>query len=147
MVGPLVPRAKHEIAFALTLSLLSLRKGSPRAERQTLCALLPPRRALSSSSRRLASPLATLGGNMLVGPAFLNADFSRFKNFPIHEAMKLRFRAEFFNAFNRPQWGTPDGTMTSFDPTQLPTIAIFLVSILSHSAGWRGMANPPSGHS
>jgi hypothetical protein len=63
--------------------------------------------------------------------------------------MKLRFRAEFFNAFNRPQLGTPDGTMTSFDANQLGTFGTnsntiadhrdFLVSILSHSAGWRGM--------
>jgi hypothetical protein len=63
--------------------------------------------------------------------------------------MKLRFRAEFFNAFNRPQWGTPDGTITSFDPNQLGTFGTisnaiadnrdFLVSILSHPAGRRGM--------
>jgi hypothetical protein len=41
---------------------------------------------------------------MLVGPAFLNTDFSLLKNFPIHESMKLRFRAEFFNAFNGLNW-------------------------------------------
>jgi hypothetical protein len=35
--------------------------------------------------------------------------------------MKLQFRAEFFNAFNRPQLGTPDGTITSFDPNQFGT--------------------------
>jgi hypothetical protein len=34
--------------------------------------------------------------------------------------MKLQFRAEFFNAFNRPQLG-PDGTITSFDPNQFGT--------------------------
>jgi hypothetical protein len=56
---------------------------------------------------------------MLVGPAFLHTDFSLFKNFPIHESIKLQFRAEFFNAFNRPQLGTPDGTITSFDPNRL----------------------------
>ncbi len=35
--------------------------------------------------------------------------------------MKLQFRAEFFNAFNRPQLGTPDGTITSFDANQFGT--------------------------
>ena len=29
------------------------------------------------------------------------------RNFPLHEAAKLQFRAEFFNAFNHPQFGNP----------------------------------------
>jgi hypothetical protein len=56
------------------------------------------------------------GRNRLVGPAYLNTDFSLFKSFPIHEALKLQFRAEFFNAFNRPQLDNPNGQITNFDP-------------------------------
>jgi hypothetical protein len=56
------------------------------------------------------------GRNKLVGPAYLNTDFSLFKSFPIHEALKLQFRAEFFNAFNRPQLDNPNGQITNFDP-------------------------------
>jgi hypothetical protein len=49
------------------------------------------------------------GRNKLFGPSFLNTDFSLFKNFPIHEDLRLQFRAEFFNAFNRPQLDNPNG--------------------------------------
>jgi hypothetical protein len=94
---------------------------------------------------------------MLVGSAFLNTDFSLLKNFPIHESMKLRFRAEFFNAFNRPQLGTPDGTMTSFDPNQLGTIGTNSNTIADNRdfscqyfvalRRLEGDANPPAGHS
>ena len=144
MVGPLVSRAKHEIAFALTLSLLRLGNGSPRAERQTLCALLPPRRALSSSSRRLASPLATRA-EYAGRSGVLNTEFSRFKNFPIHEAMKLRLRAEFFNAFNRPQRGTPDGTMTLIPTSCRPSR--FFLSVFCRTPPAGGGCKSPSGHS
>jgi hypothetical protein len=50
-----------------------------------------------------------------------NLPTRKIKNFPIRDSMKLQFRAEFFNAFNRPQLGTPDGTITSFDLNQLGT--------------------------
>jgi carboxypeptidase family protein/TonB-dependent receptor-like protein len=71
---------------------------------------------ISAFAQPAAFSLGTGGRNKLVGPAYLNTDFSLFKSFPIHESLKLQFRAEFFNAFNRPQLGTPDGTITSFDP-------------------------------
>jgi carboxypeptidase family protein len=71
---------------------------------------------ISAFAQPAAFTLGNGGRNKLVGPAYLNADFSLFKNFPIHESLKLQFRAEFFNAFNRPQLGNPDGTITNFDP-------------------------------
>jgi Carboxypeptidase regulatory-like domain len=42
----------------------------------------------------------------LYGPRFVNTDFSIIKDFPLswREAMKLQFRAEFFNLFNHPQF-------------------------------------------
>lgn len=51
------------------------------------------------------------GRNILTGPNYLNTDLSLFKVFPIRERMKLEFRAEFFNAFNRPQLANPNATI------------------------------------
>jgi hypothetical protein len=47
----------------------------------------------------------------LNGPGYLNTDLSLFKVFPLRERMKLEFRAEFFNAFNRPQLANPNATI------------------------------------
>jgi hypothetical protein len=44
----------------------------------------------------------------VVGPDFVNSDFSLIKQFPfIREDMGLNFRAEFFNLGNHPQYGMP----------------------------------------
>jgi hypothetical protein len=32
---------------------------------------------------------------------------------PIRESMNVQFRAEFFNAFNTPQFGDPNGSVTA----------------------------------
>ncbi|MBL8151171.1 MAG: carboxypeptidase regulatory-like domain-containing protein, partial [Blastocatellia bacterium] len=48
--------------------------------------------------------LATGGRNTLQLPGIQNLDFSVFKNFAITETMKMQFRADFFNAFNNPQY-------------------------------------------
>jgi hypothetical protein len=61
----------------------------------------------------VAAPAGELGNAArvpVVGPDFVNTDFSVIKQFAIHRAerdMGLNFRAEFFNLFNHPQYGMP----------------------------------------
>ncbi|MGA2740737.1 MAG: carboxypeptidase-like regulatory domain-containing protein [Bryobacteraceae bacterium] len=58
----------------------------------------------------------------LSGPGFVNTDFSAIKHFvlPWREGMRLDFRAEVFNLFNHPQFGTPGGSECAACP-QLDT--------------------------
>ncbi len=51
------------------------------------------------------------GRNTLVGPGRVNWDMSLFKNFVIHEQMRVEFRAEAFNVFNHPQFGLPNASI------------------------------------
>jgi hypothetical protein len=44
------------------------------------------------------------------GPGAWGSDISVFKNFNITEAVKVRFTADFFNAFNHPNDASPDAT-------------------------------------
>jgi hypothetical protein len=50
--------------------------------------------------------LGTAARAPVIGPRFVNTDFSVIKNFPFsfREGMNLQFRAEFFNVFNHPQF-------------------------------------------
>jgi hypothetical protein len=50
-----------------------------------------------------------LGRNTLISPGLVDFDGSIFKNFNIWENHKVQFRAEFFNMFNRPNFGPPVG--------------------------------------
>ncbi|MBI3697681.1 MAG: TonB-dependent receptor [Acidobacteria bacterium] len=49
------------------------------------------------------------GVNIISGPGQRNFDLSMFKNFDIKERFKVQFRSEFFNAFNTPFFGDPNG--------------------------------------
>ncbi len=49
----------------------------------------------------------TLGRNALRGPNFFWSDLYLTKWFPIHEQVKLRLDAQFFNVFNHPNFGLP----------------------------------------
>jgi hypothetical protein len=52
------------------------------------------------------------GRNILYGPGSAVWNISTSKDFPIRESWKLQFRSEFFNAFNRANFGNPNGTIT-----------------------------------
>jgi hypothetical protein len=53
------------------------------------------------------------GRNFMIGPGTTNFDFSAFKNTRLTERASAQFRVEFFNIFNHPNFGLPDGSITS----------------------------------
>ncbi|MBZ5660561.1 MAG: carboxypeptidase-like regulatory domain-containing protein [Acidobacteriia bacterium] len=54
-----------------------------------------------------------IGRGTLRGPGLADVDFSVFKNTGITEKTNLQFRAEFFNLFNRSNYGPPNTTVFS----------------------------------
>jgi hypothetical protein len=56
------------------------------------------------------------------GPDFVNSDVSVIKQFLLHREMGLNFRAEFFNLFNHPQYGSPIGDI-NFDSPPAGTVS------------------------
>ncbi|MEO7649284.1 MAG: hypothetical protein ABIZ80_02370, partial [Bryobacteraceae bacterium] len=55
----------------------------------------------------------TTGRNILRGPGFFNVDASLIKEFAFAEQRAIQFRAEFFNLFNRANFGTPTNVLNS----------------------------------
>jgi len=55
------------------------------------------------------------GKRLVRGPGINNWDIALFKNFPIHERMKIQFRWELYNVFNHTQFSSVD-TSARFDP-------------------------------
>jgi hypothetical protein len=53
------------------------------------------------------------GRNILIGPGIQQWDVSVIKRNPVTEKMNLEFRAEFFNMFNHPNFGTPGATIAT----------------------------------
>ena len=54
-----------------------------------------------------------LGRNTLRGFGAWQWDFAVHRDFPIHESLKLQFRAELFNVLNHPNFGQPVGDLQS----------------------------------
>ncbi|MBI4457109.1 MAG: TonB-dependent receptor [Acidobacteria bacterium] len=54
-----------------------------------------------------------VGRNTLVSPGVAAFDFSLSKNTPLRESVNLQFRAEFFNIFNRANFGNPNSSVFS----------------------------------
>ena len=52
-----------------------------------------------------------VGRNTLTGPPIYNFDLTVAKRFATSESTNLMFRAEFFNAFNTPQFTLPASTI------------------------------------
>jgi len=68
----------------------------------------------------------SLGRDAIIGPGFLNTDFSVTKNTKITEKLNLQFRSELFDIFNHPNFGNPVLTTTSgsfgiIQATRFPT--------------------------
>ena len=80
----------------------------------------------NGSSVMIPPPLGQFGNmsrNMFQDTGFRNFDFSVAKNFHFGEAMRLQFRAEFFNIFNHPNFANPYGGQNGFglnDPSARP---------------------------
>jgi hypothetical protein len=56
-----------------------------------------------------------LGRNALRGFGATQWDFAVHGDFPIHESLKLQFRAEMFNVLNHPNFGQPLGDLSGFN--------------------------------
>ncbi len=66
-----------------------------------------------------------LGRNVLVGPGLASTDLSIAKNTQISEKVRAQFRAEFFNIFNRANFGSPNAVIfTSATATPAPTAGV-----------------------
>ena len=61
----------------------------------------------------LAGELGNAGRVPATGPDFVNTDFSVIKQIGLPREMGLNFRAEFFNLFNHPQFGSPVNDVSS----------------------------------
>ena len=60
-----------------------------------------------------AGTYGTLGRGTFNGPGLAELDLSLFKNTALTERVGLQFRAEFFNALNHANFGTPNPTVFS----------------------------------
>jgi hypothetical protein len=65
------------------------------------------------------------GRNVLTGPGLATTDISVAKNTPLNDKLRVQFRAEFFNLFNRPNFGTPNAVVfSSASATPSPTAGV-----------------------
>jgi hypothetical protein len=54
----------------------------------------------------------TLGRNVIRGFPFFQTDLTLRRQFNLREHLNLQFRADFFNIFNRPNFGNPVQSLT-----------------------------------
>jgi hypothetical protein len=72
------------------------------------CFTVPQAQVMVNGMVTVPGELGNAARVPVVGPDFVNSDFSIIKTFPLHrEGMGLNFRAEFFNLFNHPEFGAP----------------------------------------
>jgi len=75
-----------------------------------------------------------LGRNALRGFPAAQWDFAVRRQFPITEALKLQFRAEFFNILNHPNFGPPESNWT-LPPSQFGVATQMLGASLGQGYG------------
>lgn len=73
----------------------------------------------------LATAFGNSGTGIVAGPAQNNFDIAILKRTPITERVNLDFRAEFFNAFNTPQFSNPG--ISAGTVTYVPPVGVALV--------------------
>ena len=75
------------------------------------------------------------GRNLLNNPSRLNFDMALFKNFHIHEAISMQFRAEAFNVFNHTQWASGNGTSSTTGSGGVANNSVGCVGGANNNAG------------
>ena len=78
----------------------------------------------------------TCAPRMFHGPGIQMWDMSLFKQFKFTERYQLQFRAEFFNAFNHPNFGNPNANISS--PGSFGKVSNTLAPILGNDSGGPG---------
>jgi hypothetical protein len=115
--GIATARSGLPITVTISRSSASLPDGNSTAQRPNLIpgvSLYPaggPQPGLWINPDAFAAPASgqwgNAGRNLLRGPGLLDGSFALSKRFRIGEMLALRFRAEAFNVFNRPQLSNP----------------------------------------
>jgi len=58
------------------------------------------------------TPYGNTPFDFMLGPGYVDTDFSAFKSFPVYHMAALQFRAEAFNLFNNVNFNNPNGVAT-----------------------------------
>jgi hypothetical protein len=66
-----------------------------------------------NNNATVANPYGNAGRNIVEAPGYFATDLGVHKRFPITEAIKLEFRSEFFNLFNRTNLLAPDSNRSN----------------------------------
>lgn len=72
----------------------------------------------------LPGTFGNTGKNILKGPGMDTWDISMMKNFSFRERYNLQFRWEMYNAFNHPNFGLPDNTVTDPNFGQITSMGV-----------------------
>jgi hypothetical protein len=64
-------------------------------------------------ARNAVGTFGTAPRDLMTGPGLAGLDVAGMKIFKLSERFRLEFRAEFFNALNRPNLSNPNGTVSS----------------------------------
>jgi len=95
--------------------------GEDRADSVAVSGPPPPRSLqewfnVNAYTENAVGTFGDIGKNSLRGPRFSNTDLALVKKTSVGERVTVTFRAEFFNAFNHPNFGTPGNNVAAGPP-------------------------------